>query len=260
MPRESGAFSFKSLNIVILNSNKMKTRTIILAVLLAGFSTAGFAQFRVGVKAGLNIAGLKGTQPPSVTAKQKIGFHGGVTGEYVFLNPKFSLLGELLYSTQGSITEQSRISNNNGTYFYEDEEARLSTTNINLPIMLKYYVLDKLSIEGGPQFGLTIKAEKEIETTNSADPTQNSTATQDGLKDGFYNYRGVVYPYKQFVAPFEIGLTLGAGYDFTDKLYMQVHYNFGLTDIDPRGPEYLTGNPNKFTSSVFQVAMGYKFN
>jgi hypothetical protein len=260
MPRESGAFPFKNLNIVILNSKKMNAKKTILILLMAGFSTVGLAQFKVGVKAGLNIAGLKGTQPPSVTAKQKIGFHGGVTGEYVFLNPKFSLMGELLYSTQGSITEQSRITSNNGTYAYEDEEARLNTTNINLPIMLKYYVLDKLSIEGGPQFGLTIKAQKEIETTNSADPSLNSTATQDGLEDGFYNYRGVVYPYKKFAAPFEIGLVLGAGYDFSDKIYMQVHYNFGITDTDPRGPEYLTGNTNKFTSSVFQVALGYKFN
>jgi len=69
---------------------------------------------RFGAIAGLNIASLKGTYPSNITNKQKIGFHAGATAEYPLANPKLALAAQLLYSTQGSVTQRSKLSLDNG--------------------------------------------------------------------------------------------------------------------------------------------------
>ena len=198
-----------------------------------------------------------------------MGFHAGFTAEYVLANPKFALVGEVLYSLQGNIVDESQVTSQqynpniiipppaNNTYL--DLRTTLSISYINVPIMLKGYVLDKLSIEGGPQFGFAVKAKKEFEYSSTSDPSQNRSFTQDALKDGTYKDQGATYPYLKSVKPFDVGINAGATYDFSDSVYFQLHYYFGLTDIDGRSEEIYTLNKNNFKNSVFQVSLGYKF-
>lgn len=237
-------------------------------VLLLTICVAGFAQIKIGVKGGLNVASLKGTYPPNVSNKQKLGFHAGVTAEYPLGNPKFSLLGELLYSTQGNITNQSQGTLGSGTTFtYIDQESTISLTAIDFPIMLKYYVLDKLSIEGGPQFGYFISAKNKTDYTNSSDPSQNRTITTDPLKDGSYTLNGTTYNYKKTANVFDFGVNAGASYDISDALYLSLHYYFGLNTVQSEqgpiqsvpGTTTLYANTTDYKNSVFQVSLGYKF-
>ncbi len=245
----------------------MKAKNIFFGLLLVGIS--GFAQIRFGAKAGLNIASLKGTYPPNVTNKQKVGFHTGLTAEYPLANPKFFVVGELLYSGQGSVTQQSQPSQqlSNGTYTYTDQKTSLSLTAIDLPIMLKYYVIDNLGIEGGPQFGYIVKAAEKIETSSTSDASLNSTITFDPKKDGTYMRNGATYNYKKTVDAFDFGLNLGAVYDISQSFYVQLHYYFGVTAIQsvPSSTPVFTTNDytnhtTDYKNTVFQVSLGYKFN
>jgi len=238
----------------------MKTRTIALALIASFGSLTGYAQLKGGIKAGLNIASLKGDYGSNVNGKQKLGFHAGVTAEYPFANPKLALVGELLFSTQGRIIDESFLVSNNGIYSYQESRNTLTTANINVPIMLRYYVLERLSIQGGPQFGFAVKAEEKIETSNTLDPSQNETRTVDVLKGGSYQENGVNYPYEKTIKPFDMGINLGATYDVSDAFFIQLHYYFGLTDIDSRPAQtFLINQKNDFKNTVFQVSLGYKF-
>jgi len=247
----------------------MKTKNVFLIVLVA-ISITGYSQMRFGVIAGLNIASLKGTYPSNITNKQKIGFHAGATAEYPLANPKLALAAQLLYSTQGSVTQRSQLSLDNGAYTYIDQETKVNFTEIDLPIMLRYYVLYNLSIEGGPQIGYVVKAEQKDEYTNSANPVRNYTTTLDPLKDGTYTEFGAARPYKKSLETVDFGLNFGAVYDMSDRISLQAHYYFGLNTLQsipnvsgyysPSGGTGLYSTSSDYKNSVFQVSLGYKFN
>jgi hypothetical protein len=238
----------------------MKTRNILLAVLCSCATTAGFAQLRLGGKIGMNVSSLKGSYTPGESAKQKIGFHAGLRAEYPLGEAsKLGLVGELLFSTQGVITDKS---NPIGIGVYQEERKTYSLNYVNMPIMLKYQVLEQLSIEGGPQFGYAINGELKTEITNTADPSQNRTYTQDLLNAGTYSGNGAPSgPYPKSIKALDIGFNLGATYDFSDKVFAQLHYYFGLSDINAfAASNYLyASSTNTLRSSVFQVSLGYRF-
>jgi hypothetical protein len=234
----------------------MDSKKLLLVLLAAGSTTLGFSQIRFGVKGGLNIATLNGTYPPNVDHKSQIGFHVGATAEKEFSASGFSLVAEALVSTQGGVTEQYSYDN------VDKYSQTLKTTYINVPVYLKYLVFTKLSVEAGPQFGFAIAAKNKLEYTNSVDPSLNQTLTIDQMNDGAYNSGGIVYPYKA-VRSVDIGMILGVTYDVTDALYVQAHYNYGITDVDTRtaassGFGFL--NSWKIKNAVFQFSAGYRFN
>lgn len=93
---------------------------------------------------------------------------------------------------------------------------------INVPIFAKYYVLDKLSVEAGPQFGFLVKADNNGEDI------------------------------KEYLKTFEFGLGVGASYYFTENIFAGARYNFGLTSIDKESDV-------KIHNNVLQVSVGYRF-
>jgi len=241
----------------------MKTRTILLALIFGCATTAGFAQLRLGGKLGMNVATLKGTYTNGESAKQKIGFHAGLRAEYPLGDAsKLGLAGELLFSTQGVITDASNLQlDTGGGFSYRETRRTVSLNYVNLPIFLKYQVLEQLSIEGGPQFGYAISGEIKTEITNTVNPSQNQTYTQDALKDGTYSINGNgAIPYIKTIKPLDIGLNLGVTYDFSDSVFAQAHYYFGLNDINAIAASPINFNTtNTLRSSVFQVSLGYRF-
>lgn len=238
----------------------MNTKKIILSLLLIS-STIGFSQIRLGAKAGLNVASLTGEFPAYLNSKSKIGFHAGLTAEIPFKVSKFSLLGELLVSTQGVITERTNDAFDTSIgNVHEEQKQNLKLTNINLPVLLRYRVIKKLSIEAGPQFGYIVSAKTKIEYTNSAFPQQNETIDLDNIKGGTFVSGGTTYSYKSTINRFDLGLNIGATYDITNAFYVQTRYNFGLTDVDKRSTNGSSINSWKLKNSVFQLSAGYRFN
>lgn len=188
-----------------------------MAVCLLSFVHA--QDIKYGVKGGLNFAGAITDYPTIGGTKTSI--HLGVVAEIV-LTDKFSVQPELLYSGQGF--KEETISGDNTT----------KLGYINIPIMAKYYIVDNLSLEVGPQFGFLASAKND---------------EVDDIKDTFKG--------------FDFGLNIGAGYKLSSGLNFALRYNLGLSQIS----EDLSVNPFladlieifDIKNSVFQLSVGYMF-
>lgn len=184
-------------------------KKIIVLIAALAISSGAFAQgFSWGIKAGLNVTGVSGSD---LETKSKTGFHAGVVTEFG-ISDWFAIAPELMYSSQGAKMD------------VPDMDIRVKGDYLNLPIMAKFYVLEKLSLEAGPQFGyalsMKVKAEDESEKMDS----------------DLYN-------------AFDMSLGVGATYNF-GSFFASARYNFGLTDVVKEA-----SNKN----SVFQISVGYKF-
>ena len=183
--------------------------------LLAIFATSGvaFAQtpdVKIGAKAGLNFS----TVSDYPGSKSKTGFHVGAVAE-IFINEKFAVQPEVLYSTQGV----------KGPYSF-----KASYDYINVPIMAKYYVMDGLSVQAGPQVGFLVKAEEE--------------ENEMGIKE--------TYDIKDLTKKVEFGLNFGVGYELPMGVFADLRYNLGLSKLDKDGE-------GSAKNRVFQLSVGYKF-
>lgn len=193
----------------------MKKITLSLLAIFA-FSGVTFAQtpdIKLGAKAGLNISTVSDLDD----SKSRTGFHVGALAE-IFINEKFSVQPEILYSTQGA------KSSNLGGFSY-----KLTLDYLNIPIMAKYYVMDGLSVQAGPQIGFNVKAEMERKLLGEKE-------TKD-IKDE--------------INTVDFGLNFGAGYELPIGLFFDARYNLGFTKIHKEG--------DSTKNRVFQLSVGYKF-
>ncbi|KAF2513699.1 PorT family protein [Flavobacterium zhairuonense] len=183
-------------------------KIILSAVAVMAFGFANAQDVKFGVKGGLNFANLGGDlDGDGVTS-----FHVGALAE-IKLSDKFAVQPEVLFSGQGAD-------------FSEDGfDSTLKFSYLNIPVMAKYYVIEKLSIEAGPQIGFLLSAKNEDED----------------VKDSFKSV--------------DFGVNFGAGYDFTEHFFAGVRYNVGLSNIAdvPDEADFKTNN------GVFSVSVGYKF-
>ena len=172
----------------------------IVAIFIVGFVTAQEINF--GVKGGFNTSKLKGF--PGGTSAMS-GFHAGAFAEIKLLNT-IALQPELIYSRQGSEI---------------DGQDDLKMDYIQIPVMGKFYFLNIVYIEGGPQVGFLTNAKL-------------------GDED-----------FKDFFTSTDVALGLGAGVNLLDKLRAGIRFNFGLSDISE--------DSNNVKSFVFQVGGAYIF-
>lgn len=170
-----------------------------------------FNKFTLGGKLGLNVASLAGSDGGGA----KAGFHVGVVGEYR-MSHLFAIAPEIMYSSQGAKEKE------------EDYKAFLAANYLNIPILARFYIIDALSIEVGPQFGFNMGMKAKAKG-------DGLTATEKIEKDK-YNV-------------FDIGVGLGLTYNFKN-CFASVRYNYGFIDV-------LKDAANKNT--VFQLSVGYNF-
>ena len=174
-----------------------------------GVTIAQTPDIKLGAKAGLNIATLSNLDNSS----SKTGFHVGALAE-IFINEKFAVQPEILYSSQG---------------VKGSESFKLKLDYINVPIMAKYYVMDGLNLQVGPQIGFNVKADAEYKEL--------------GLK--------IKQDFKDNVNTVDFGLNFGAGYELPMGLFAEARYNLGLTKFNKEG--------ESSKNRVFQISVGYKF-
>lgn len=170
---------------------------------------------RFGVKGGLNIASIYGEDVDN--SESRTSFHIGALSE-IPLSEKFSFQPEILYSSQG-------IKEN-------DENAELKLNYLNIPLMMKYYVVENLSLEAGPQFGILLSADAKVEGEGEEDV-------------------------KELFRDFDYGVNFGLGYKLEGGLNFGLRYNLGLSKI--LDFELFFGEENKAYNGVFQLSIGYLF-
>ena len=186
---------------------------------------------RFGVKAGLNVS----TFTNFTDISMKPGFHVGAVAE-IFINKKLSIQPELIYSKQGF--EYSGF--NVGSYVPVYTEYTWRQDYINVPIMVKYYIVKGFNVQGGMQFGFLVNSEME--------------------------QRGIELDTKSLVNSFDFGLNFGVGYELPIGVFFDMRYNMGLTNVFNKDFDafykYTSGNYSedvKSENSVFQLSVGYKF-
>lgn len=121
-------------------------KKISLVLLVAAFSTTGFAQPpKFGIKAGVNISDIN-WKVPNVNFDNRIGFHIGALA-HMHLSPEWAIQPEVQYSTEG--VKQTVSS---GEYTWK-------TDYINIPVMVQYMFDNGFRLEAGPQLGLMINSD-----------------------------------------------------------------------------------------------------
>lgn len=194
-------------------------KTILTIMALGAFSFAAQAQtpdLKLGAKAGVNFANL--TDADMITS-----FHVGAVAE-IFINDKFSVQPELLYSAQGASNKEQGI------------EFERNLDYINIPIMAKYYLMDGLSVQAGPQVGFLVKAESKI-----------SGGGESITVDSKDNFQSV-----------DFGLNLGAGYELPMGVFFDARYNLGLSKVNKKSEGEMIETKD-IKNGVMQVSVGYKF-
>ncbi|WP_412476606.1 porin family protein [Flavobacterium sp. TBRC 19031] len=155
----------------------------IAAVFALSFANAqdkkgGSSDMKFGVKAGFINSNFTGDYDTDA----KSSFYIGGLVDFT-ISEKFHVQPELLYSMEGADNDEFDVN------------------FVRIPIMAKYYVMEGLSLQAGPQFGFV---------AGGGDATDN-------LKS------------------FDYGLGIGAGYELESGLFFDARYNLGvanLSDID----------------------------
>lgn len=220
-------------------------RKLFLAILaIAAFGSAEAQKARFGIKGGLNVSTLTGEIE---NAEPKIGAHLGGLVEIKVVN-KFAIQPELLFSLQGAKNDYVRTAGNNR---FTTEE-KLNLLYLNVPVMAKFYVIPALSLEAGPQLGVLLDAEAKF-TQRQSNGTNNSSTSRS-------------YDIKDNLRTLDAGFNLGASYYFTNNMFVQARYTFGLTSIDERDYNYRDNDDfddydydNGIHNGVFQASFGYRF-
>jgi hypothetical protein len=196
----------------------MKKVLLIVAVMLLSISTGSFAQVKFGVKAGLNIANLGGDDADDLDSRLVPLF--GAFANFG-LSEKLTFQPELLYSMKGA--------KNSVSFMGVDIETTMKLNYIDVPLMFKYNVVSGLNFQAGPQLGVLLSAETEVEGGEDSGTTD--------IKD---NMKGM-----------DFGLNVGAGYDF-GSLGVDLRYNIGLSNISDV-------DDTDLKNKGFQIAFSYAF-
>ncbi|MBQ4802326.1 PorT family protein [Aquimarina sp. MMG015] len=198
----------------------MKRNVFILIVIIFSFISVSAQKIsdedplyaRAGFKGGINYSSILGDADDT---SGRVRIHLGALVEYP-ISSKFYIQGELLYSAQGYKVEVA------------GQEQKISLNYISLPIVTKFYVTEKISLETGPQFSI-------LTTVGNDDVADN-----DPFFDSFND--------------FDFSWAVGAGYKLESGLFFQVRYNLGLTNINDTGVIDITNR-----NSVAQLSVGYLF-
>ena len=224
-----------------------------------------------GAKAGLNLSMVKASKDGD--SKMKAGFHVGGVVEFKF-SDKIGLQPELMYSQEGGEYEYTA---NVGSSIYTSNQ-KITLNKIIMPVIFKYYVIEGLSIEAGPQLDYIINAKSDNNVTvlgssgaimYDVDMDDNPGTVVVRQDDGSMDSARIYHDYG--LNKLNFGFNLGAGYKLPMGLFFQARYNLGLTDFVDNG-DFMSGTVEGTTSPIdanrmgnsmknsnLQISVGYKF-
>ena len=185
----------------------MKNFTLLVFALLL-LSTSSFSQgVDLGIKGGATFANLTDVTDGST----KTGFVGGAFVTIKF-SDKIAIQGDLLYSQQG----------------VELDVDKINLDYINFPLVLKYYIIKRINIQAGPQFGTVIN-------------------------DSLGGFLGSNIDFNSF----DVTGVVGIGVDLPLNFRITGRYGFGLSDISFSDNDFSIDTNSK--NSVFSLTAGFSF-
>ncbi|MQP53124.1 MULTISPECIES: porin family protein [unclassified Flavobacterium] len=200
------------------------------AMMAFGFMSAqeevkSTSEVKFGAKGGINLANIVGDDAGD--ANMFVGFNAGFFVE-IPVTEKLTIQPEILYSAQGSKSEGPLVID--GSLY--DVKATMKFNYINIPVMFKYNVVEKFSLEAGPYIGFLTTAKIKVDVNGFG------SATED-MKD--------------LVKSTDFGIALGMNYEFSDVIFANARYQGGLSQIGD------TGEGDNIKNSVFQLGLGFRF-
>jgi hypothetical protein len=145
----------------------------------------------IGIKGGLNVYTL---QDDNSASDRNVSFHAGLLA-HIHLASHFALQPEVVYSVQG------------GEFKGLVDNPKLNLTYINVPLLFQYMFDNGCRLQAGPQVGFLVKAESQVNSTNS------------DVKNDYKNT--------------DVGIVLGASYVHPPSGFgIDARYNYGFTPIN----------------------------
>lgn len=180
--------------------------------------------FYVGAKAGVAISTVIDNYSIQTSRHNdsKVGFTGGIFGGYDIMT-WLGVGAEVVYSRQGALVKEHIEGN--------DIEFRELLQYVNVPLLVRFYPFENLSLYTGIQFGFLVGADQFLDV--------NGTKEQQNVFGECYRM--------------EYSVPVGVSYEFAGKIRLDLRYNIGINDIYRR--ENL-----KAYGSVASVTLGYRFN
>lgn len=210
-------------------------KIIFTALAVVAFGMAHAQEIKFGVKGGLGASTFSGNVDD---VEAKFAAHIGGFAEFKF--DKFAIQPELLLSYVGAEI------NYDYNYWYDDTpvdniQYQANLLYLNVPVIAKYYVIAPLSIDFGPQVGVLLSAKSKTTTTYWDDDSDSDT---ESIKDD--------------LKTLDLGLNLGATYNFKNNMFASARYTMGLMNIDDTKREP-GEKKTDIKNQVFQLSVGYKF-
>lgn len=195
-------------------------KRLFLMVLILGLAGGLKAQsdFTFGPKLGLNLSNISNSE-----ANVKPSIHFGAFAA-TNLTDLVGLQVELLYSRQGC----SDSYDTGG----EDAKVKYRVNYLNIPVLARLHVWDRLSVDLGPQLGFALNAKVKVK--------------QGGE---------VIKKKMDHLNTVDLSFAVGASYELKMGILLSARYNIGLTNVFDKDT---FGSTNK--NGVFQFSVGYRLN
>ncbi|MEX0720318.1 MAG: porin family protein [Balneolaceae bacterium] len=202
----------------------------------------------MGIRVGFDMQNITGNDEDGSDANNSLipAFNVGMTVELP-LAPNFYLKPGLLYTTKGAEREQPIIG---GT---ETSTMTIRTSYIELPINLLYKPIlgnGNLIVGFGPYVAMGVDGEAEVE---SGGTTENRDIIFQSAVDASDPSEDVVY-----FRLWDAGANFIVGYEFANRISLQLNAQLGLTDINPER-EDLPNDESSLKNTGFGVSLGYRF-
>ena len=209
-----------------------------------------YAQLRIGVRGGLNLANFNGSEvvewgAANADPTAQIKFHLGVYADYYILE-NISIQPGLFYSAKGPKYQgEIEIYNNMGEFMMEDITYKKRLGYLDIPIVVHYHINENLSVFAGPQFSFLIRAKIKNDASREVLDALGLEEDQDA---------------KDFYRGFDIALPVGVAYELTSGINIQLNYDIGLINI-AKGYDYDGGEGGdkyfNVKNGVVQLSIGY---
>ncbi len=185
-----------------------------------------------GPKVGANITHIlySGDDVISNNNQMILSSHLGVFAEFIFTD-FFSVQPELLYSVKGARFSDSNDIDFKSAYIYK---------YLSLPIVVKYYVTEEISVEVGPQIAYLLSA-KNVETSEFLASSLGQEAASVDIKEDMQVY--------------DFGATAGVGYLTKNGIYVSARYNMGLLNTFKTDTDFT----DTFKNGAIQLSVGFSF-
>ena len=185
---------------------------------------------QLGVKGGLNSSTISADDIGEL--KSRTSFNAGLVAE-IPISERVSFQPEVFYSGQGFDIQE----NDQDNIFDTDDNVEYQLDYIQVPLLLKVYLVEGLSVEAGPQFGFKIHEEIDFEPNNDGGDIEIDS-NDSNVKD------------------LDTGIALGTAYKFDNGFFLSGRYTFGLTNIFEDGTAFENVDAK---NNVWQFGLGFMF-